>query len=142
MFFFGCKLEIYFSLHIDDKQILRGVGLMTTSHQTPYQRYRQEIYRIGWRVQYRAKKIKNNELPIFEIDSNKDDFTCQTEDRVIVMQLINDLPTNGQYIIEKIYLQGFSEAEVAQQLNISQQAVNKWKKKMLRHISQKVSSWN
>ncbi|MCM3131013.1 MULTISPECIES: sigma factor-like helix-turn-helix DNA-binding protein [unclassified Paenibacillus] len=115
---------------------------MTTSHQTPYQRYRQEIYRIGWRVQYRAKKIKNNELPIFEIDSNKDDFTCQTEDRVIVMQLINDLPTNGQYIIEKIYLQGFSEAEVAQQLNISQQAVNKWKKKMLRHISQKVSSWN
>ncbi|MCM3175726.1 MULTISPECIES: sigma factor-like helix-turn-helix DNA-binding protein [unclassified Paenibacillus] len=47
---------------------------------------------------------------------------------------------NGREILHKIYFQGYTEAEVASHLNISQQAVNKWKRKMLNLLSQKVSS--
>ncbi|MEC0106956.1 helix-turn-helix domain-containing protein [Paenibacillus taichungensis] len=39
----------------------------------------------------------------------------------------------------KLYIEGYSEKEVASQMNISQQAVNKWKKKMLKHLSETVN---
>lgn len=39
-------------------------------------------------------------------------------------------------IIDKLYMQGVTESEVAKQLEMSQQAVSKWKKKMLHQLSQ------
>ncbi|WP_054955884.1 ECF-type sigma factor [Paenibacillus dakarensis] len=116
--------------------------MIGNQQQTMYDRYKREIYRIGWRVQYRAKKIKTSELPIFESDSTKEDFTVPAEDMIVVKQLFKNIPKNGRVVLEKMYLYGFSEAEVAQELNISQQAVNKCKRKMLKLISQKASLWN
>jgi len=110
------------------------------NQQTVYERYRKEIYRIGWRVQYRAKKIKYRELPIFEDESIKGDFTSFSENKIMAEQLISSLPDIGNDVLSKIYLEGYTESEVALKLNISQQAVNKWKRKMLNLLSQKISS--
>ncbi|WP_445322068.1 terminase gpP N-terminus-related DNA-binding protein [Paenibacillus sp. FSL M7-0420] len=38
-----------------------------------------------------------------------------------------------------LYLQGMTEDEVAAQLKMSQQGVNKWKRKMLQQLSQTVN---
>ncbi|MGP3788496.1 sigma factor-like helix-turn-helix DNA-binding protein [Paenibacillus sp. 1A_MP2] len=110
------------------------------NQQTVYERYRKEIYRIGWRVQYRAKKIKYRELPIFEDEAIKGDFTFFSENKIMAEQLISSLPDIGKNVLSKIYLEGYKESEVALKLNISQQAVNKWKRKMLNLLSQKISS--
>lgn len=54
-------------------------------------------------------------------------------------QLISSLSDIGNNVLSKIYLEGYTESEVALKLNISQQAVNKWKRKMLNLLSQKIS---
>ncbi|MCG7379343.1 hypothetical protein MH215_20285 [Paenibacillus sp. ACRSA] len=36
-------------------------------------------------------------------------------------------------------MEGYTEADVARQLEISQQAVNRWKNKMLKRLSQTVN---
>ncbi|MFI2859334.1 sigma-70 family RNA polymerase sigma factor [Paenibacillus sp. JSM ZJ436] len=112
---------------------------MSEKHLTTYERYRTEIYRIGWRAQYRAKKINNKELPLIDRDYIREDFTKHSIDNILMEQAFKDLPKNGKYILDKIYLQGFSEIEVARQLNMSQQAVNKWKRKMLNELSKKMN---
>lgn len=107
---------------------------------TSFERYRKEIYRIGWRLQYKVRKTRNQEFPIFESEQLEEDFTLTSENKVVVRYLLDVLPDNGKSILDKIYLQGFTEAEVAKQLNISQQAVNRCKRKMLSQLFQKVSS--
>lgn len=66
--------------------------------------------------------------------------TLSSEDRIIVEQLLEALPPQGKFIISQLYLFEQTESEVANQLNMTQQAVNKWKKKMLRKLSQTMNS--
>ncbi|WP_245648003.1 sigma factor-like helix-turn-helix DNA-binding protein [Paenibacillus borealis] len=54
----------------------------------------------------------------------------------MIEQITEGLPAFEKSILYKIYLEGYSEAEVAKQLNMSQQAVSKWKKKILSQLSQ------
>lgn len=103
---------------------------------TVYERYKTEIYRIGWRVQYRAKKIRNRECPNFDYDPVGGDFTTSSEEKILVQQLIDSLPPQGKTLIDKLYFQCQTEAEIAQHFQISQQAVNKWKRKMIQTLSQ------
>lgn len=100
-----------------------------------YEHYKTEIYRIGWRVQYQARKIRNRERSFNDNEPSYSNFATETEEKMWVRQLLDTLPSQGKSIIEKIYLQGLTEVEVAKQLNISQQAVNKWKRKMLAQLS-------
>nr|WP_233167845.1 hypothetical protein [Paenibacillus roseus] len=39
----------------------------------------------------------------------------------------------------RLYIQEQTESEVARQLNLSQQAVNKWKRKMIQQLSRTVN---
>lgn len=126
-----------------------------------FQVYQTEIYRIGWRVQYRAKKIRNHELLFqdtntissrssktglqsflpLDLQSNLQcDFTTQVDNKILVNDLISSLPPKGRLILHKLYIQDQTEAEVSKELNLSQQAVNKWKRKMLQQLSQTVNS--
>jgi len=100
--------------------------------QTAYERYRAEIYRIGWRIQYKAKKIRNRELPLLEHEAVKEDFTVASDQALTLEPLLATLSDTGQRVMRKLYWEGLTEAEVARQLNISQQAVNQWKRKMLK----------
>jgi DNA-directed RNA polymerase specialized sigma subunit len=54
---------------------------------------------------------------------------------------LSQLPSSGRRVIVGLYLRERTEAELAGELHISQQAVNKWKQKMLNRLSQKPSSW-
>lgn len=96
---------------------------------TTYERYKREIYRIGWRLQYRAKKIRSRESSFYNTEPVSPNSFASVEDKIILEQLRNTLPAKGKWIIDRLYLQGQTEAEVSRQLNISQQAVGQWKKK-------------
>ncbi|MEW4426069.1 sigma-70 family RNA polymerase sigma factor [Paenibacillus pabuli] len=108
---------------------------MEETHEV-YERYKREVYRIGWRVQYRAKKIRNQEDPIYDSIPSQDNFTNSSENKILVHQLMDHLPPKGKMIVDQIYIQGRTEEEVAHNLQISQQAVNKWKRKMIQELSQ------
>lgn len=104
--------------------------------QQTMQRYRREVYRIGWRLQYRSKKTNRNECAFFDINQVQRDEAEDLINRLSVEQLLDTLPAKGQVILQKLYLQDMTEAEVAAQLHMSQQGVNKWKRKMLQQLSQ------
>ncbi|MNH43845.1 sporulation sigma factor SigF [compost metagenome] len=57
----------------------------------------------------------------------------------MIEQIIDTLPPRGQIIINQLYLQDRTQAEVAQHLKMSQQGVNKWKNKMIQKLSQTVN---
>lgn len=100
------------------------------------QRYRREVYRIGWRLQYRCKKTYRNECVLFDTNLTQEDETEDMINRISIEQLLDTLPTKGRVILQKLYLQEMTEAEVAAQLHMSQQGVNKWKRKMIQQLSQ------
>ncbi|SMF90293.1 RNA polymerase sigma factor, sigma-70 family [Paenibacillus uliginis N3/975] len=110
--------------------------------QTAYERLKVQVDRIGWRIQYRAKTIRKREYSFYDLEYMRTDvsFTDGSENRMMIEQLINTLPPQGKLIIYKLYIQDQTESEVALQLNMSQQAVNKWKRKMIEQLSQTVSS--
>lgn len=107
---------------------------------TVYERYKTEIYRIGWRLQYQAKKIRNRESSFYDTDYSSSNFTSSSDEKMLIHQLMNTLPPQGKVIIYKLYIQDLTETEVANELKISQQAVNKWKRKMIQKLSQMVRS--
>ncbi|WP_342551559.1 sigma factor-like helix-turn-helix DNA-binding protein [Paenibacillus sp. FSL R7-0652] len=106
---------------------------MINSQQVTYERYRRKVFPIGWRVQYRSNKIKGTEVPI-EDNEIREDFTSTQDNKIFVEELINKLPNEENLLLRKIYIEGYKEAEISQQLKISQQAVNKWKKKLLNYL--------
>lgn len=110
------------------------------TQQSIYERYKREIYRIGWRLQYHAKIIKQRECRFYDNEIAETGFTTSSENKIMVQQLIDTLPPCGKSILYKLYILDQTESEVARQLNISQQAVNKWKQKMIQKLSQTVNS--
>lgn len=111
------------------------------NQQSIFERYKTEVYRIGWRLQYRAKIIKKQECSFYGIEAaTPNNFTTSSDNKVLVQQLIEPLPPFGKIILYKLYVQDQTESEVARQLQMSQQAVNKWKRKMIRKLSQTVNS--
>jgi RNA polymerase sigma factor (sigma-70 family) len=103
------------------------------------QRYRREVYRIGWRLQYRSKKTYRNECAFFDMNLVQRDEAEELINQLSLEQLLDTLPAKGKVILQKLYLQEMTEAEVAVQLHMSQQGVNQWKRKMLQQLSQTVN---
>lgn len=110
-------------------------------HHTVYEQYQKEVYRIAWRVQYKARAVRNRECSFNGIEPSVTCFTSSSDNKIVVRQMISALPsTTGQTIISKIYLQDKTEGEVARELNMSQQGVNKWKRKMIKELSRMMKS--
>ncbi|GGF93823.1 sigma-70 family RNA polymerase sigma factor [Paenibacillus aceti] len=108
---------------------------------TAYEQYRKEVYRIAWRVQYRAKVVKRRECSFNGYEPAITSFATSSDNKIVVQQLINDLPSHkGKEIIFKLFMQDKTEGEVARELNMTQQGVNKWKRKMLQEMSRMMSS--
>lgn len=109
--------------------------------QTAYEEYRREVYRIAWRVQYKAKVVKKRECSFNGIEPATTSFASSSDNKIVIRQMINALPSStGRTIIYKIYMQDKTEREVALELNMSQQGVNKWKRKMIQELSRMMSS--
>ncbi|AIQ66742.1 sigma factor-like helix-turn-helix DNA-binding protein [Paenibacillus graminis] len=101
-----------------------------------YEEYKREIYRIGWRIQYKARKVRAREFPLFDNHTTDHNFTAISDTKIWIQDLLSQLPPQGSTIISKLYLQDMTEHEVAKELHLSQQAVNKWKKRMIQLLSQ------
>ncbi|WP_226001885.1 sigma-70 family RNA polymerase sigma factor [Paenibacillus sp. BJ-4] len=117
---------------------------MSTSQLTLVEQYRKKLYRIAWRIQYRARVQTNHE---FVMEKNEavgtPSFTDSVNSKMYTLQLINSLPSEiGKTIIFDLYILDKTEAQIAGELKLSQQAVNKWKKKMLKELFRMLSSSN
>jgi len=105
---------------------------------TLFEHYRQEIKRIAWRLQYKEKVKRKKEVV------GDDDFSFKTsnfaptvESEIFLFQLINTLPSEtGRNVIKGIFIEGKTEKELAEELKMSQQGVNKWKRNMLKQLYQ------
>ncbi|MGN7469654.1 sigma-70 family RNA polymerase sigma factor [Brevibacillus sp. SAFN-007a] len=91
----------------------------------------QLVRRIAWRLQYKEKKKRKQEGLLYEDVVGNDPFSAIISD-LHVEQLLQELPAQPGYIIRKVVIEGRTEQEVAQQLNISRQGVSKCKRKYLR----------
>lgn len=105
--------------------------------------YEHAVKRLAWRLQYRERRRAERERGYYE------EMPCPAyrmeESAVTKLDLaeqISQLPSSGRRVIVGLYVRDRTEAELARELHISQQAVNKWKQKMLSQLSQKASSWH
>lgn len=110
--------------------------------ESDYDRYKREIYRIGWRVQYRVKKLRKKECPIYDpnLTEMSISFTDQSDLKITLSNMLEGLPDKDKEILLSIYVRGYTESELAKMHNMSQQAVNKWKRRTIQRVSQMQSS--
>lgn len=99
------------------------------------------IKRAAWRLQYRQRVLRKQEgveLNDFYNVPTKDAFEAVISD-ISFNYIISNLDSDkGKYILISIYQHYYKEDEVAKKLKISQQAVNKWKKKSLRYLKETI----
>lgn len=114
-----------------------------TPQTTLMERVRKELYRRAWRLQYRAKAARSREIPWRAESFAAPDFTAQADNRLLVRQLLQELPRDrGRVILYRLYVADETEVQIARKLNLTQQAVSKWKRKSLHRLCQKLSSPN
>ncbi|MBM7109692.1 hypothetical protein SAM19_03095 [Brevibacillus laterosporus] len=95
------------------------------------------LQRIAWNLQYRARKRNSKELFLSEeiVLSSCDDKEYSA---LYLEDIFQQIPSDkGKYIIRKIIVDGFTERELANELNMTQQGVHKCKKKYLALLRQK-----
>ncbi|WP_064200087.1 hypothetical protein [Brevibacillus brevis] len=100
---------------------------------------RRILRRIAWRLQYRTRKISNEELPIIE-NACGQNLMSSVDAKLHVEELLNSLPSKAIFIIEQVVINRIPEEIIAQQLGISQQGVNKYKRKYLEVLQKKIVS--
>ncbi len=109
------------------------------------EQYRKQLKQIAWRIQYRNKVRTRREQPSLPVRLETTEYgfcpATELDSHLIVQELIDSLPfAQGKMIIQGLYIHQQTEAQLAEQLQISQQAVNRWKRKSLQYLSQKISS--
>lgn len=108
-----------------------------------YRHYQQELRRIAWRLQYRARVKHTREMALkIEIVMGSN-FTEQSDSKLFIHELLSSLTSDkARHIISEIYIHDKSEKEVALDMQLTQQGVNKWKRNSLKTLSQKLNSWS
>lgn len=105
--------------------------------------YRKELKRIAWRLRRKERSRLKHEVPL-ENNPNLSDsnsFTERIEQKILVQQLFKSIPSAAhRRIIYEIYFNRKTETQVANEMQISQQVVNRWKKKTLATMRRQVSS--
>ena len=78
-------------------------------------------------------KICNSEI---ELDENllECNLNNSIDDNIIVLDLMDRLSKKQRSIIEKIFIEGFNESQIAREFKISRQAVNSTKKRALDNL--------
>ncbi|GGH63738.1 hypothetical protein GCM10008014_41430 [Paenibacillus silvae] len=105
------------------------------------ERCRSELQKMAWRMQYRSKVTRNREFGMVYDSSTINSFEDDAVSRMYVEEICSLIPSDvGKRIIHDVYLSGKSEKEISADLQISQQGVNKWKRKTLKILSKKLSS--
>jgi hypothetical protein len=108
---------------------------------------RRALLQIYWNMIYHErKKWKVNRLNMYNL--HEKNFTDDVHGNIHLSHLINLLDglkkkssVTGKYILRRHIIDGLSELEVANELKISQQAVNKCKNRCLTFLRQKLESF-
>ena len=103
---------------------------------------RQCIKRAFWRLQYKARKKNNTEIySLLDNNISSESFDSKVATKLDLESLVKKIPSRkSRYIIVRTVLQGVPEKVVANELKISQQAVNKCKKKILKDLRMKIKT--
>ncbi|GBG11026.1 hypothetical protein PAT3040_05805 [Paenibacillus agaridevorans] len=102
--------------------------------------YKKELQRIAWRLQYKARSTRKRECSWMEYNHPYYHPFEMVDNRIFVQQLLAEIqPGIGRKIIHGLFIKNQTETQLAKELNISQQGVNKWKRKTLKSLSQKMS---
>lgn len=104
--------------------------------------YKRELQRIAWRLQYKARVKRQREIQyIEEVIYPSMRGEIEIDNRILIDQLLEDLPSDiNRKIIQEIFINDMTESQLAKELNMTQQAVNKCKKRTLYLLYQKLSS--
>ncbi|SHH41981.1 sigma-70 family RNA polymerase sigma factor [Tepidibacter thalassicus] len=91
-----------------------------------------------------SKKYKNIYVSEIELNEKITVSKNQTENTIEIKFLLNEfldkLSNRQRYILQKIYIYGYTESEIAKKLQISRQAVNKTKKKALKKLQNSIQN--
>ena len=137
---FGCNSLNNFTYYFKTTIFNGVIGLV---HGKEYYECLQTLKRIAWRLQYRAKIERKKEITVAPDNVVYSSFADPTDilSRLYVEELICHIPSDqARRVIMKIYVEDKTEKTVASELNMTQQAVNKWKKRGLNMIGQKMIS--
>ncbi|SNT22732.1 hypothetical protein SAMN05446037_10575 [Anaerovirgula multivorans] len=97
------------------------------------------LKRIAWKLQYSSKKTYKKECPLIQEAIGRELDVDTVLFNIYLEEILESIPSNkGRYIIKHTIIDGYSEKEVARQLNITQQGVNKWKKKYVNQLRQQM----
>ena len=103
---------------------------------------RKLLRRAAWRIQYKTRIQQTRECGIL-FDNQVYDCSFETEilSQIYVNELLQTIPWEKcRFIIQRTVIDGKTEKEVAYELQITQQGVNKWKKKGLELIRQNLAN--
>ncbi|OWR30830.1 hypothetical protein CDO73_09590 [Saccharibacillus sp. O23] len=106
--------------------------------------YRRELRRAAWRISYRQRIRKSKELIWSDWgEENSAAANGATGESEKLREYLELIPfDNGRKVIEEIFVKDSTEAEAAVRLGISQQGVNKWKRKSLDYLRRTLETTN
>lgn len=85
------------------------------------------------RLSKKYSNISNTEIELNE-EITRTVINNNIEIQIVVSSLLNKLPEKQKKILKRIFIDGYNESEIAKELYISRQAVNKIKKKALENL--------
>ena len=98
-------------------------------------------------VNYICRILEHRKVDLFRkfVKGKKEEFELKVEklqeetkesidDKIFVENIFNILPTNQKKILRRKYMEGFSDTEIAEEMDISRQAVNRAKNKAFHRI--------
>lgn len=96
------------------------------------------LRRAAWRLQYKIRTQQAREcISLFDYQAYSGSFDMEIVSELYVKELLGGIPWEKcRYVIRRIIIEGMTEKEVAFELQITQQAVNKWKRKGLEILRQ------
>lgn len=80
-------------------------------------------------------KIYEKETKL-NLDISNDETSRSMEEFILIEMLLDKLPTLQRNIIIQKFIKGYTDAEIANQLNISRQAVNRAKNRGLKNLKE------
>ncbi|WP_427180356.1 RNA polymerase sigma factor [Paenibacillus sp. TC-CSREp1] len=99
-----------------------------------------ELKRMAWRLQYYSRKAAKQYPFTFDF-TRQESFEDEIIDELNVEYILNLIDNDsGRKIIHSLYVEDKSTREVSEEMNISVQGVNKWKRKTLEALRKKISS--
>ncbi|GGN97858.1 hypothetical protein [Saccharibacillus kuerlensis] len=103
--------------------------------------YRQALKRAAWRERYRqrvryAREWAWSETGRENMEADPNVLGAELSMREYLELIPFD---NGREVIKALFAEGKTETAAAAELQISQQGVNKWKRKSLEHLRQSLS---